>query len=113
MHHLLVLRSRVYHLFPNVSTHSVLPVTGGVVSAHALPPTSLLLTAAAATAGAAPAATQPPAILLIPVTQALAAKGQIVVVYDGGLHPRCGGGVHFAGGGVQGPEVRDEVIRRF
>lgn len=59
------------------------------------------------------AAAEPPAVLLVPRAEGLAAKGQLVIVDDGGLDPGGARGVDLGGGGIEGLVVCwDVIIRR-
>lgn len=72
-----------------------------VIPPHALTSAALLLVAAAA---------ETATLLLVPGAQGLSAKGQILVLDDGGLDPGVGRGVNFASRGVEGLEIGDEVV---
>jgi hypothetical protein len=69
-----------------------------VLPTHALAAPALLAVAEAA------------ALLLIPGAQRLAAKGEVLVVDDGGLNPGMGAEVHLACRGIEGLEVGDDVV---
>lgn len=79
----------------------------GVTPPRALTTSPLVL----AVVGAA--AAEPPAVLLVPRAEGLAAKGQLIVVNDGGLDPGGARGVDLRCGGVEGLVICcDVVVRR-
>lgn len=72
----------------SASRHLLPPTPAVVTPPHTFPASAGLLLVAVA---------QPPPVLLIPRAQRLAAKRQVVVLDDGGLHPPVRGSVHLAG----------------
>ncbi|KAM6537979.1 hypothetical protein FALCPG4_003871 [Fusarium falciforme] len=76
---------------PDLNSSRLLLVRLGrsrVIPPHALAAAALLLIAAAA---------ETATFLLVPGAQGLSAKGQVLVLDDGGLDPGVGRGVDFAG----------------
>ena len=77
----------------------------------------LCLAAVPAATAAAAAVAQSSPVLLVPRTERLAAKGEVVIVNDRGVYPCMGASgvvhihVHFTGVRVDGLEVGDEVVR--
>lgn len=58
------------------------------------------------------AVAQATALLLVPSTQWLTAKGEVGIVDDGGLHPGVGAEVNLAGGRVESLQIGDDVVIR-
>jgi hypothetical protein len=81
----------------------VLGRVGIALPAHALAAAALLVAAAGAVA-------QATALLFVPRAKGLAAKGEVLVVDDGGLNPGMGAEVHLACRGIEGLEVGDDVV---
>lgn len=72
-----------------------------VLPSHALATPALLVAVA-----------QAAALLLVPRAKRLAAKGEVGIINDGGLHPGVSTQVDLTGGGVQGLQVGDDVVIR-
>lgn len=81
-----------------------------VMPAGALAAARFLAEARLAVAVVAGAAAEASTLLLVPGAEGLAAKRQVVVLDDGRLDPGVRIEVNLAGGGIEGAEVRHEVI---
>lgn len=83
-----------------------------MVSASALPTPSLLILAVICSAIVA-AAAETSAVLLVPRTQRLSAKHQVIIVDDRRLHPAVGVDVDVARGRIHSAAVGHVVVRGF
>lgn len=81
-----------------------------MVMGHGLNPNSFSLSAPGLLVFLIFASAQPSPVLLVPCTEGLAAKHEVVVLDDRRCHPGCAVEVDFAGAGLGDVEVRDDHV---